>query len=109
MRFRQHQGAAQTRTVQLMLWFGVLVVALTLAINLLLALVYKLVVPTGFGFPNLFFETNTAVVVLFVVGGAIIETQRLRAGGARAWRTGWAVSRSPILMTRWSGVCQCGR
>ena len=81
MRFRQHQGAAQTRTVQLMLWFGVLVVALTLAINLLLALVYKLVVPTGFGFPNLFFETNTAVVVLFVVGGAIIETQRLRAGG----------------------------
>ena len=28
MRFRQHQGAAQTRTVQLMLWFGVLVVAL---------------------------------------------------------------------------------
>lgn len=81
MRFRQHQGAAQTRTVQLMLWFGVLVVALTLAINLLLALVYKLLVPTGFGFPNLFFETNTAVVVLFVVGGAIIETQRLRAGG----------------------------
>lgn len=81
MRFRQHQGAAQARTVQLMLWFGVLVVALTLAINLLLALVYKLVVPTGFGFPNLFFETNTAVVVLFVVGGAIVETQRLRAGG----------------------------
>lgn len=64
-----------------MLWFGVLVVALTLAINLLLALVYKLVVPTGFGFPNLFFETNTAVVMLFVVGGAIVETQRLRAGG----------------------------
>ncbi|MDX9844599.1 MAG: M48 family metalloprotease [Aquabacterium sp.] len=81
MRFRQHQGAAQTRTIQLMLWFGVLVVALTLAINLLLALVYKLVVPTGFGFPNLFFETNTAVVLLFVVGGAIVETQRLRAGG----------------------------
>lgn len=81
MRFRQHQGAAQARTVQLMLWFGVLVVALTLAINLLLALVYKLLVPTGFGFPNLFFETNTAVVMLFVVGGAIVETQRLRAGG----------------------------
>lgn len=81
MRFRQHQGAAQTRTIQLMLWFGVLVVALTLAINLLLALLYKVMVPAGFGFPNLFFETNTAVVMLFVVGGAIVETQRLRAGG----------------------------
>lgn len=81
MRFRQHQGAAQTRTTQLMLWFGVLVVALTVAINLLLALLYKVVMPAGIGFPNLFFETNTAVVLLFVVGGAIVETQRLRAGG----------------------------
>ena len=91
MRFRQHQGAAQTRTVQLMLWFGVLVVALTLAINLLLALVYKLVVPTGFGFPNLFFETNTAVVVLFVVGGAIIETQRLTRSQFERWFANRAV------------------
>lgn len=81
MRFRQHQGAAQTRTLQLMLWFGVLVVALTLAINLLLALLYKALVPVSIGFPNLFFETNTAVVLLFVMGGAIVETQRLRAGG----------------------------
>ena len=81
MRFRQHQGAAQARTIQLMLWFGVLMVALTLAINLLLALVYKGLMPASFGFPNLFFETNTAVILLFVVGGAIVETQRLRAGG----------------------------
>lgn len=42
----------------------------------------------GFGFPNLFFETNTAVVVLFVVGEAIIETQRLRAW-ARARVAHW--------------------
>lgn len=81
MRFRQHQWAAQARTTQLMLWFGVLVVALIVAVNLLLALLYKVLVPIGFGFPNLFFETNTAVVLLFVVGGAIVETQRLRAGG----------------------------
>ena len=66
MRFRQHQGVAQARTIQLMLWFGVLVVALTVAINLLLALLYKVVMPAGIGFPNLFFETNTAMVLLFV-------------------------------------------
>lgn len=81
MRFRQHQDAAQTRTLQLMLWFGVLVVTLTFAINLLLTLVYKALLPGTVGFPNLFFETNTAVVLLLVVGGAIVETQRLRAGG----------------------------
>jgi Zn-dependent protease with chaperone function len=81
MRFRQHQSAAQAHTTRLMLWFGVLVVALTLAINLLLALLYKALLPGSMGFPNLFFETNTGVILLFVVGGAIVETQRLRAGG----------------------------
>lgn len=81
MRFRQHQWAAQARTTRLFAWFAALLLALTLAVNALLALVFKLIVPFGHGFPALFFETNTAVVILFVVGGAVVETQRLRAGG----------------------------
>lgn len=103
MRFRQHQGAAQTRTLQLMLWFGVLVVALTLAINLLLALLYKALMPISIGFPHLFFETNTALVLLFVVGGAMVETQRLRTGGGSRvahWLGGVEVTDSDDALER---------
>lgn len=81
MRFRQHQSDAQARTTQLLVWFAVLVAALTLTVNALLALLYKAVTPASFGYPNLFFETNTAVVLLFVLGGAWVENQRLRSGG----------------------------
>ncbi|MDE1997520.1 MAG: M48 family metalloprotease [Burkholderiales bacterium] len=81
MRFRQHQEQAQAQTVRLFIWFAILLVALALSVNLLLALVYKLIMPLSIGYPALFFETNTAVVVLFVLGGAWVETQRLREGG----------------------------
>ncbi|MFW9616778.1 M48 family metalloprotease [Aquabacterium sp.] len=81
MQFRQHQWKAHRKTLHLFAWFGVLLVALTAAVNLFLALLVKLVLPIGAGYPALFFETNTAVVVLFVIGGAWIETARLREGG----------------------------
>lgn len=81
MKFRQHQEQAQQHTLRLFIWFGVLLMVLTVAINLFLALAYKLVMPFGVGYPNLFFETNTAVIVLFVIGGAWVETQRLKEGG----------------------------
>ncbi len=81
MKFRQHQELAQAQTLRLFAWFAVLLVGLTATINLLLALAYKLAMPFAADYPALFFETNTAVVVLFVLGGAWIETQRLREGG----------------------------
>jgi len=81
MRFRQHQGEARTQTVRLLSWFLVLLVVLTLAVNGLLALLYKLVMPMTGGYPALFFETNTALVLLFVIGGTLVETHRLRDGG----------------------------
>lgn len=81
MKFRQHQELAHAQTFRLFAWFAVLLVGLTAAINLFLALAYKLIMPFTVGYPALFFETNTAVVVLFVLGGAWIETQRLREGG----------------------------
>lgn len=81
MKFRQHQELAHAQTFRLFAWFAVLLVGLTATINLFLALAYKLIMPFTVGYPALFFETNTAVVVLFVLGGAWIETQRLREGG----------------------------
>jgi Zn-dependent protease with chaperone function len=81
MQFRQHQREASIRTARLLGLFIVLVIALTGTVNLLLALFYKLLVPFGVGFPALFFETNTGVILLFVVGGTLVESHRLRQGG----------------------------
>ncbi|MDE2593809.1 MAG: peptidase M48, partial [Burkholderiales bacterium] len=81
MRFRQLQEHAHAQTFKLFAWFALLLVGLTVAVNLFLALVYKMIMPFAIGYPALFFETNTAVVVLFILGGSYIETQRLREGG----------------------------
>ncbi len=81
MQFRQHQLVAHARTLRLLIWFAVLLAGLTLAINLLMALAFKLFMPLSQGFPALFFETNSGLIVLFVLGGCVVETQRLREGG----------------------------
>ncbi len=81
MQFRQHQRAAHLRTARLLGLFVLLLLGLTITINLLLALLYKLLVPFSVGFPALFFETNTGLVLLFVLGGCLVESQRLRDGG----------------------------
>ncbi len=83
MQFRQHQLQAHARTVRLLLWFAVLLAGLTLAVNVLVALAYKLLMPLSTGFPALFFETNSGLIVLFVLGGCLVETQRLRDGGGK--------------------------
>jgi Zn-dependent protease with chaperone function len=81
MQFRQHQRAAQRQTVFLLAWFTLLLIALIAAVNLVLAVAYKVFMPFSMGFPALFFETNSSVVLLFVLGGCLVETQRLRDGG----------------------------
>lgn len=81
MQFRQHQRRAHVQTIRLLTWFVVLLAGLTLTVNLLLALLYKLILPFSVGFPGLFFETNVGLIVLFVVGGCLVETRRLRDGG----------------------------
>lgn len=81
MRFWQHQAHARAQTARLLVWFAVLVVLLTVSVNALLALAYKLVMPFTQGWPTLFFETNTAVILLFVLGGCWVESLRLRDGG----------------------------
>lgn len=81
MQFRQHQRAAHIRTARLIGLFVLLLLALTVTVNLLQALLYKLILPFSVGFPALFFETNTGLVLLFVLGGCFVEAQRLRDGG----------------------------
>lgn len=80
MRFRQHQSDAQAASRRLLLWFGLLVAALVVAVNLALAGIYRLLLPL-LPLPAFFWATNTGVVLMLVVGGAWLETQRLRTGG----------------------------
>ena len=86
MRFRQHERTARHSTLRLMLLFGLVVLGLLGAVNGVLALIYKLLVPFASGYPTLFFETNSALVLLFVLGGCWVETMRLREGGAHVAR-----------------------
>ncbi|HWP17544.1 MAG TPA: M48 family metallopeptidase [Burkholderiaceae bacterium] len=86
MRFRDQQDAARQATRRLLLLFGVVLVLLVLAVNGALALIYRAVFPWLPGYPAFFFETNTGLVLLFVLGGCWFESLRLREGGAHVAR-----------------------
>jgi Zn-dependent protease with chaperone function len=81
MRFRRHQEAAQQSTRQLIVLFVLVLVGLVLAVNAVLAAIYWLTVPFARGLPNYFVETNTGLVLLFVLGGCYVESMRLHKGG----------------------------
>ncbi len=86
MLFRQHEQTANQATLQLLALFALVVVGLVVAVNVVLALIYRLTFPFAHGFPALFFETNSALVLLFVLGGCWIESLRLREGGVHVAR-----------------------
>lgn len=87
MRFRDQQDETRQATQRLLGLFALLLIALVLVVNAaLLALWWGaaalLLRDAGFpGLPPLFIETNTAIVLLFVLGGCWVETARLRSGG----------------------------
>jgi Zn-dependent protease with chaperone function len=81
MRFRQHQQAAQAQTRRLIFLFALVVIGLVVAVNLVLAVVYWMTVPFARGLPAWFIETNTALVLLFVLGGCWVESTRVRNKG----------------------------
>jgi Zn-dependent protease with chaperone function len=81
MRFRRHQEAAEQQTRRLIALFVLVVVGLVIAVNVVLALIYWLTVPFVHGLPNYFIETNTGLVLLFVLGGCYVESMRLHKGG----------------------------
>ncbi|MCR5884218.1 M48 family metalloprotease [Rhizobacter sp. J219] len=84
MRFREQQDDARRATQRLLVLFALLLVALVLAVNgLLLGLWWAIgwLLSWQLPLPPLFVETNTTVVLLFVLGGALVELGRLREGG----------------------------
>jgi Zn-dependent protease with chaperone function len=81
MRFRRHQETAEQQTRQLIALFALVVVGLVVAVNLVLALIFWITVPFARGLPTYFIETNTGLVLLFVLGGCWVESMRLHKGG----------------------------
>lgn len=95
MRFRQRQDDARAATRRLLAMFAVVVLALAVVLNGLLALVWSAMTGWSGSFPALFFETNTALVLLFVLGGTAVETMRLKSGGGRHV-AGWVGGREVV-------------
>lgn len=81
----ESQREARARTRQLLLAFVLTVTLLVLVVNAALALAWGLSWgwwgPVGRGLPNHFYAVNTAVALLFVLGGWWLETSRLAGGG----------------------------
>jgi heat shock protein HtpX len=98
MRFFERQEQARAQTVRLLLLFALTLLALLLAVNAALALTWRMVAPGFSGYPAYFFTVNSAVTLLFVLGGWWLETSTLQGGGAAlARRAGareaWPASR----------------
>ncbi len=85
MRFFEFQREARGETTRLLLAFALTVVLLVLAVNAALALAlwlsFGIWMPGSLTFPRHFFQVNTAVTLLFVLGGWWVETSRLSEGG----------------------------
>jgi len=87
MRFFQHQSEARAQTRRLLGLFALTVVGLVLAMNAALAVTWW-GVRWGLngvvsGYPAYFFTVNTALTLLFVLGGWWLETSALHGGSGR--------------------------
>ncbi|MFZ2295314.1 MAG: peptidase M48, partial [Polaromonas sp.] len=78
MRFFEQQEMARAQTLRLLVLFGLTVFALVLAVNAALALSWRALTPGFGGYPAYFFTVNTAVTLLFVLGGWLLETSTLQ-------------------------------
>lgn len=84
----ESQREAKGRTRQLLWLFVLTVLLLVLAVNAALTLAWGLTwgfwQPGGFSLPRYFFEVNTGVTLMFVLGGWWVESSRLTHGGGVA-------------------------
>ena len=81
MRFFEQQERARAQTVRLLLLFALTLLALVVAVNVALALTWRLVAWQEAAYPAYFFHINTGVILLFVLGGWWIESSNLAGGG----------------------------
>ena len=86
MRFFEQQENARAETTRLLVLFALTVLALVVAVNLALALTWRLVAHGGSAYPQYFFTVNTVMTLVFVLGGWWIETLALDGGGERLAR-----------------------
>ena len=86
MRFFEQQQTARAQTLRLLVLFGCTLLALVLAVNAALALTWRVVTPGFDGYPAYFFTVNTAMTLLFVLGGWWLETSALQGGGEKLAR-----------------------
>lgn len=84
--FRQNQESAKAATRRLLWMFAFTVVLTTVAVNLALALVWKLQLSAAFAYPRYFFEVNTGVTLGLIFVGAYFEIGHLKRGGAHIAR-----------------------
>lgn len=81
MKFRQHQRAAQRSSIFMVGLFVLLVIALIVVANILLAFTWTL-----FSFrpiPPYYYIFNTGIILLYVIGSYMIEVYELQDGGAK--------------------------
>ena len=97
MRFFEAQEQARGQTRRLMLLFVLTVVALVLAVNGALALVWRLITSGFIAYPAYFFSVNTGLTLLAVLGGWWLETSVLDGGGERLARRAGARARRRLL------------
>lgn len=86
MRFFELQESARAQTLRLLVFFGVTVLLLVLAINAALAVTWRVVTPGFSAYPAYFFTVNTSLTLLFVLGGWWLETSTLHGGGEQLAR-----------------------
>jgi Zn-dependent protease with chaperone function len=82
IRFREQQERSRVATRWLVALFALTVLFTVAGVNAALALAWRLQFAGFLGYPRWFFETNTFVTLLFVLGGAWLEALQLRDGGA---------------------------
>ncbi|MNR79211.1 hypothetical protein D3C72_99180 [compost metagenome] len=85
MNFFEQQDHARRQTRVLVLLFALAVLAIVLAVNFVMALLWILLQGQPFtgphDYPHGFFFTNTAITILLIGGGTLIEILNLRDGG----------------------------
>ncbi|RBA24392.1 M48 family metallopeptidase [Herminiimonas fonticola] len=85
MNFFEQQEHARRQTRMLVRLFALAVLAIVLAVNFVMALLWILIQGQPWSgahhYPHGFFLTNTVVTVILICGGTLIETFNLRDGG----------------------------
>ena len=86
MRFFEQQRQARAQTVRLLVIFALTLLVLVVAVNVALALTWRLVAWQDAAYPAYFFQINTGMTLLFVLGGWWIESSNLAGGGEQLAR-----------------------